>query len=67
MEIEVYKFGENGNDKWYEDKNGVRTKCEEEVIDKLWHKYIIHPEADRLDDDEYTIFTINTKPITIEI
>lgn len=67
MEIEVYKFGENGNDKWYEDINGVRTPCTEEIIDMLWWKYIVHSEADRADDDKYTIFTIKTQPIKITI
>jgi hypothetical protein len=37
--MSIIKFGEHpkdNSDKWTEDENGIRTKCEESEIHRLW-------------------------------
>lgn len=67
MEVlsEVYSFGENEDDKWYAHKDGVRIKCDEYIIDKLWWEWIVTPGAEKVKDGTYTIFKVTEKGINI--
>ena len=67
MEIlsDVFSFGENGDDKWYAHKDGVRIKCDEYVIDKLWWEWVVTPGAEKFYDGTYTIFKVTENGINI--
>jgi hypothetical protein len=54
---EIYKFGEAGNDQWYE-LDGKRVKCGEEIIDKLFWQWVKSITATRFNDGKYTIFEV---------
>ena len=58
----VYSFGEKDEvHKWYAHEDGVRIKCKEETINKLYYQWVINPTAQRADDGEYYIYKV-TEP-----
>lgn len=57
----VIRFGESGDDRWYETEDNEVIQCDETIIDHLWWQYIINPTAKRADNDIYTIFEV-TEP-----
>lgn len=60
--IDIWSFGENGDSKWYAGADGVRVPCKEETIERLWFKWIAHPNAVRKDDKNFTIFAVSAAP-----
>jgi hypothetical protein len=53
----VYSFGEKDEkNKWYAHEDGVRIKCNEQTISKLYYQWVVNPTAQRADDGEYYIY-----------
>ncbi len=65
--LPVYSFGERGNDKWYALEDGIRIKCDEDTIEKLWWQWLMLPTAKRADADGYTIFKVTQSPMSLNL